>query len=298
MADIVETGDEAAWKDERNRTAHIWSGGVSFSDIESVDRSRFPLWPHESDSDSYERLVSSCSHPVDTILVLGATPTLREIASRHARRVIVADVNSRMLVSTSALLREADPNREEWIHAFWLDLDLAKGSVDIVFADLIWWFFPTPEQERLRDLLASFLHPNGSFISRFYMRGADERDPGDILREYVELSYQHPAQKDAIYHMAFLRLAGRMSGARMLSEKTVIADFVLRAADEYPECAVDLRDKAGRWKLSMNLTLQDKETISSCLKHQFRLADEVTPHGYIGADALPVMRWEKARTIT
>lgn len=283
-------------EEEERNTARLWKGGFHRTQSGEVNRDRFPLWPHASDLHSYEQELARIE-PCATVLILGATPGLRDIAARRGAKAIVADINSAAMVTTSGFLSDADPNQETWIHDDWLSMHV-PDAVDAVMGDIVWWLFSLEKQGILRDKIASVLRPGGAFISRFYLRKDMEKaDLQHVLTACVEKARRNPAQRAEIYHSAFLALAGVLSGTdacEIDNEKT--ADFLLSAVENLPSGPADyLRRKAMFWReRGPVLTLQRKEEIMHMLGERFEFREALYVDDYEGSSSLPVLSWVRA----
>ena len=137
------------------RTAGLW------------ERTPSPVRPSTGDCAIYREFLEMAGKK-QNILVLGATPELRDIAAQAAgSRVHVADFSRAMLSSMTRLAEHADPDKEIWIEENWLDLALPKNSFDVILGDLILQQIPPPFETRLLEKISSLLAPSGSFIGRF-----------------------------------------------------------------------------------------------------------------------------------
>src|SRR3989344_6827884 len=275
-------------------TSDMWRGGLFFTPSGNINRYRFPLWPHQSDLRSYGRTLGD-GHHYGTILILGATPGLRDIASEYADSVIVADVNRVMLESASTLLHIANADEEIWMEGDWLDIALPTASVDAVMGDLVWWLFTNEQQNTLREKIAGMLSTDGLLISRFFFKQQTSKDPLGLLRGYIKEAKRNPDQIPEIYHMAFLALMSTFSESNdPVTCRERVADIVLTNMDNFPAHSIAyLKRKASFWReRGPDLVLQDREEGLGAFKNDFTLREEVYQSDYVGADTLPVLSWQ------
>jgi SAM-dependent methyltransferase len=153
-----------------------------------------------------------------TILILGATPELADLALAAGCRVIRADCSADMFAAAARRQRLAERERELRVVADWLDLHmLASGSIDLVLGDASLNNVPHDHMPALLAELGRVTHP-GSRLS---------------LRQIVL-----PDQPVAAYEFA-QAVADYRSGLRTPEEFHKILRFYSFHADAYnPESRV------------------------------------------------------------
>lgn len=141
-----------------------------------------PLRPSIGDKRIYEDLAGTTLQ--GTVLVLGATPEIRDLVAPCAAKVVLVDQSPAMLAKMSEKLLVANPLNEVWIKADWCKAPLARRSIDLVIGDMVWWVMSVEKQRVLCDAIAEFLKPEGRFVSRFRVTDPENkrRDP---LREVM-----------------------------------------------------------------------------------------------------------------
>ena len=270
-----------------------WSWSVHVLPSGKIDRTRHPLWPHDSDIRSYDSIIQD--HTCDNALILGATPGLRDLASEHSKHVTVVDIQSDMIDRTSTLLRQTTSSREEHYVCDWTEMNFDQ-RFDLVLADIIWWLFPKHVQHKLAHVISNALTPNGLFVSRMYVQYESSDAPGDILSSYTQTAINNPAQKSESYHTAFLHIAcinadpitGKMNGVK------TAANIEKYAAGLPPEALETYRRKALFWSNGgFPLYFQSEHEIESSLDEYFQLENSVVVSDYAGAESLPVISWRK-----
>ena len=277
-------------QDIKQKIRRMWINGMYPAKHESL----FSLTPHQSDMYSYEEALKKCFGK--DVLILGSTPSLRDLGARYGKRVTIVDESSLMMVSTSALLQYANPNDERWVHSDWLRLPLFPQSFDVVIADIIWWFFLNEEQKLLRDVITKCLRSGGSFISRFYIRRVHGLEtPSGILQRSVERAIQNPDNRAEIYHATLLHLVDIMSEIlHTTMERTKVSDFLLSKYKDLPQTqAAYLSNMVGKWVNEPNYTLQSHSQIVECFQPIFSLQSETYADDYSGSEALPVLSWKR-----
>lgn len=87
--------------------------------------------PSLFDISAYERFLLSQTKGLPAhVLLLGATPRLRDMFAKHANiRVTVFDINREMIQATTSLMEEKT-DREEWVEGDWLAPPFALARFD------------------------------------------------------------------------------------------------------------------------------------------------------------------------
>lgn len=110
--------------------------------LESWKEVSTPIRPSQQECDFYENYVRNFSHDKNKrILVLGATPELRDIALRYSLRPASCDVDSRIWEAMKFLMKEQ--GEEKFIYCDWLkmsendkyDIILGDGSINMLSND-------------------------------------------------------------------------------------------------------------------------------------------------------------------
>lgn len=127
-----------------------------------------PPWrPSKGDLKNYHHL--SRSKFRGTILILGSTPEIRDLIARNhktGKNPVLVDMNLSMLEKMSHFLVDAKPENETWIVADWCDAPFSHGYFDLILADMTWWVISVKKQKVLAKKIATWLKPDGKFISR------------------------------------------------------------------------------------------------------------------------------------
>ncbi len=236
------------------------------------------------------------------VLILGATPELRDLVARERPHgasppVVVADVSSAMLERMSALLQVAKPKDERWVVSDWCDLSFPMDSFDLILGDVIWQLMSVPKQMRLREVLAGMLKPKGRLVIRFRFRAPHRlvENPIAVVRHYLselDRSPQHSAllRDSMVVHLGdifvdpetkcidYRRVARALHRAARVSHSAAYRKF-LREATEVTANGV------------ANLTSQTKAEILSIFGKRFMQLGEATATDYVAAaDAILAFR--------
>jgi len=128
-----------------------------------------PTRPSAKDLEVYKGLLKKYRNQesITKIMILGATPELRDLASRFYAQVTVIDANKQMIDAMTGLRRYATP--ENIIISRWQKLSL-KTKQNIVIGDTILNMLNRNDISRvIRKVVAEVLAPNGYFWHRTAM---------------------------------------------------------------------------------------------------------------------------------
>lgn len=146
----------------------------------SVGKSQFwqkyaPLWsqvrppvrPSQEDIRLYnlflQKTIGKLKRP--QILILGATPELRDLASQYSATVTVLDYSLEMIIAMTRLMRKENP-AEVWVKGDWVDAPLRENYYDAILGDGV-YNNVGPELSRSWWLhLRALLKPSGALVTR------------------------------------------------------------------------------------------------------------------------------------
>ena len=101
------------------------------------------------------------------ILILGATPELRDLACDFTEEpVAIADLSLVMLHEMARFLKRADPFKERWYFGNWLSLPIPDESFDMVIGDYSVKQIALRERPLLVEEVGRMLTPGGFFLIR------------------------------------------------------------------------------------------------------------------------------------
>lgn len=147
-----------------------------------------PIRPSREDILIYKDLISEYvkrNGPVRKILLLGSTPELRDLLSELPEAsVYLADFSFRMPIGMLKFTAKADPLKEIWIKANWLELPFPENFFDIILGDLILQQFPPEIEPIFLEKMRFFLKEAGFFIGRFHFLDEKMRqeDISDVIK--------------------------------------------------------------------------------------------------------------------
>ena len=126
----------------------------------------FPFRPSKKDIKNYFSGIDSNKK----ILLLGATPEIREIFSKNSSKITVADFSIEMMEEMTKLGYKINKNKEEWIKIDWLNLDkfFEDNYFDFILGDLVLRNIETKYQSKFLNKISRLLNKEGIFITRIH----------------------------------------------------------------------------------------------------------------------------------
>jgi len=100
------------------------------------------------------------------VLVLGATPFLRDIGLKYGCQVVAVDISIETILKMNEYMKYRDSNNEIVIKGNWLSLPIEDNYFDVVMADFSFNNVPAKAHHQLFRELARLLKQNGFFLTR------------------------------------------------------------------------------------------------------------------------------------
>lgn len=96
-----------------------------------------PARPCKSQLKIFEKIIKSKSKGGANlnVLILGATPELRDLCLEYNLKTIVCDINENMVKAMSSVMRYKKSQKEKIMITNWLKTEFAKNSFDFIFGD-------------------------------------------------------------------------------------------------------------------------------------------------------------------
>lgn len=146
-----------------------------------------PPWrPSKDDIGIYKKL---CGKKLKgNVLILGATPELRDLVSPLCNQLTLVDMSPAMIERTTLLLKHPSHSNEIRIQGDWCTSLLPNNSFDLVVGDMPWWVLSTLKQKNLRNKIFTILKDDGSLVTRFRIRNPCRigEKPGQVINHYLE----------------------------------------------------------------------------------------------------------------
>lgn len=147
-----------------------------------------PPWrPSRGDIKNYEKGLKIIQPPRN-ILILGATPELRDLAGRLGKKIWVADYSLKMISEMGKMMKSAGQRKEKRVSGDWCNLkNLEQKSFDVVFGDLVLRLIEPAKRRFFLRKISSLLKQKGIFITRIHF--VDESLGKLSVEEIIERSF-------------------------------------------------------------------------------------------------------------
>lgn len=120
------------------------------------------------------------------VLILGATPELRDLCAALKADVTLVDVSFSMMEAMTSIMKKSNPT-ETWVRANWLEAPLAENYFDYALGDLVILNLPIRMQEAFVKKIASWLRPRGFFITRHFIV-KKKLPPAEVVKKYLKVN--------------------------------------------------------------------------------------------------------------
>jgi SAM-dependent methyltransferase len=122
------------------------------------------------------------------VLILGATPEMRDLSIRLGAETIAVDVSPRLLLALTNVMEYKDDFKNKFMIGDWLKADkfLPKKSFDIVMADVSLANLPAKNNKDMLKVVNRLLKKDGYFITRNIAYDLPKRlkTVDEILRDF------------------------------------------------------------------------------------------------------------------
>ncbi|MFH1850700.1 MAG: class I SAM-dependent methyltransferase [archaeon] len=156
------------------------------------------------ESDKYKAWISGYADPSKRILLLGATPEIRESLAVLNCHVTCIDINKEMISAMNSVMKTTNPN-ENIINENWLENSLSDGYFDIVIGDAVLPNVAWEDRDRLLLEVKRVLRPHGLFITRAFC--VPRKKPfGNVDELLTEFSSRKPDYQSALQFVLELQI--------------------------------------------------------------------------------------------
>ncbi len=170
-------------------------------------RMPLPVRPSSDDIAFYERGLGEFAANRDSVrlLILGATPELRNMAARNKKiKVYIADLSFQHIIRNAFLGDDIDTEREIWIKENWLHLPIPDHFFDIIVGDLVLQQVRPEEEEMFMQETKRLLKKDGiCFLRLHYL---DIKCTEGSIESAVEEIIQFSAPKREKLHALKMRV--------------------------------------------------------------------------------------------
>lgn len=143
----------------------------------------YPSIPAPEEILMHEKFFKKIAKKNDKVLVLGATPFLRDLGLKYKCQVVAADISLEMILKMSEYMKYKNNPNEILVRGNWLNLPLQDHYFDIVLADFSFNNIKPEEHIKLFQELKRLLKPKGYFLTRQRVHSLEKK-----LRSYSDLA--------------------------------------------------------------------------------------------------------------
>lgn len=193
--------------------------------VYSWDNYPSPIRPSRGDIGIYRNFLKQKTAKKN-ILILGATPELRDLVAEEAgAKIYVADFSYRMPYAMLKYTKHADPLKERWIKDNWLELPFPQGFFDVILGDLVLQQLPPQIEDAFLKKMRLLLKQDGIFISRFQF--LDEEFQKQNIDDIVRKTLNSPLTENQKFILLKLRLIWLFAdlASRQLNRRTSAQKF-------------------------------------------------------------------------
>ena len=143
-----------------------------------------PFRPSSGELKCYENHLNTVNDK-KRILLLGSTPELRDLFARyyHVSKIYLCDFSWKMLEKMTQELKIADPEKEIWIKADWMDIPTPQNFFDVIIGDLVFMQFPPDQIGSFLKKISGLLSEKGIFIVRSRCRKEFRRSAKELIQD-------------------------------------------------------------------------------------------------------------------
>lgn len=175
----------------------LWQGNAAKEYTSDLMK---PHRPSEGELAIYDRLLEKIKKKTSgrEALILGSTPTLRDLLSKHSFHTTIVDVNKNMIDAMEILLKQKEKNPVK-IESNWLDIDFPPDSFDVILGDHSFSnIVPFKKWPHLAQALQTITKKDGFLIQNIVVQpGEPELLFDDLISFYRQNNaiFQNPCEK-------------------------------------------------------------------------------------------------------
>lgn len=253
-----------------------------------------PWRPSSGDVGQYNKL---CGDKLErNVLVLGATPEVRDLVALRGGTTVLVDISQSMIECMTGLLKNPGLARETWIKSDWQEALLPEDFFDLVLGDMPWWVVSIQGQRGLRDKISHAMRADGLLVTRVRLRdSARTGEKGsDVILRFLETLDRHPDEYDILGNqmVSYLHDVTADSVNKRIDRegtKKVILDGFKFA--KTPLQRKFLEEFSGKL-LSADWTSQTRQELLGLIGERFSVVGEGYAEDY-DSQQYPVIAWKK-----
>jgi len=155
-----------------------------FSNQKFLQRITSPASPTQEDLELYKKYLPQNG----TVVLLGSTPTIRDLLTDLEINYIVADSSFRMIENSLQLTQKANQEKETWLKSEWSEMPLANNFFDCIIGDLVINQILPSNQDSFFKKIHHLLIPGGIFVTRTQIVNSslENLNSNEIIQSIIE----------------------------------------------------------------------------------------------------------------
>ena len=261
--------------------------------VSKWDKYASPFKLSGGDVRNYEAILKRTTSK-EKVLILGATPEIRDLAAKMNLNVIVADFSLKMLKGMLDSAKYKARYKEKWIIADWLDLDrfLKNNYFDVILGDLVLRNIEPELQSDFLDKISKLMTPEAFFITRIHFVNENllNFDINNIIAEVFDKNFNlgNNFLEDLIASRLFDRNTDfKQHSINKISFAKNIYDYLKNFKRNKREEIV-LNNVLRKWSGEMTWTQRTKKEINDFLEKNFKIVNTETPLDYKDSEFYPI----------
>ena len=258
---------------------HLW-GNLSF-----------PHRPTRREIGIYRDFIGEDVREEANVLILGATPELRDCAAELRIRPMLVDRSYSMLSGMLRFAEKAIPANETWLKADWLAVPLPERHFDVVVGDLSLRQLAPESQGALLRRIAQLLRPGGKLVLRHH-----NIDPLYRTRSYEEIfeemrDFPYEKKKYEAIGVLLSRLLDRSTQRYQTRTEEIVAavnDYLRNGSPSFSYRLFLLEFLAKRAQGLIPLASRTREENAALFAERFSIASARSDGSYPESEFYPV----------
>jgi len=278
LSHIVAAADRALRPDEYSFW-HLW-GNLSF-----------PHRPTRREIGIYRDFIGEDAREEANVLILGATPELRDCAAELGIRPMLVDRSYSMLSGMLRFAKKAVPENETWVKADWLTVPLPERRFDVVLGDLSLRQLAPERQGELLRRIAQLLRPGGKLVLRHHNIDPAYREKPykEIFEEMRDFPYEQ--KKYEAISVLLSRLLDRSTQRNQTRTEEIVAavnDYLRSGNPSFAYRLFLLEFLAKRAQGLIPLASRTREENGALFTERFSIANAKSDGSYPESEFYPV----------
>ena len=251
----------------------------------------FPHRPTHREVSIYRDFIGEGAREEANVLILGATPELRDCAAELRIRPMLVDRSYDMLSGMLRFAEKAIPANESWVKADWLTVPLPERHFDVVVGDLSLRQLAPERQGALLRRIAQLLRPGGKLVLRHHNIDPAYREKPyeEIFEEMRDFPYEQ--KKYEAISILLSRLLDRSTQRNQTCTKEIVVavnDYLRSGRPPFSYRLFLLEFLAKRAQGLIPLASRTREENEALFAERFSIASARSDGSYPESEFYPV----------